>query len=578
MRIAVTGFSGEQPRVLPSLLPDPGAQEAWNVRLDDGGLTPVRKPRFETDVTPGHKTIYRHNGVWLSRADVVNFAPGPVAQDRLYFTGDGAPKMRVGGTDYPLAVPAPAGALTATAGGSGTGDVATRLYVYTWVTDFGEESEPCPISNEISWQSGITVTLSGFGAAPGGRNITKQRIYRSQTGSVGTFLYLIAERATSNADYVDTVPVDQFAEPLPSTNWNAPPDGLRGLVPLANGMMAAFVGRDIYFCEPWRPHAWPESYVQTVDFDVVALAAIDTDLFVMTKGQPYYVSGSHPSKMVAKRLPLNLPCINERAVVNLGFAVCYPTHEGLVSMTAGGGAQLVTANLFRKEDWAALSPQTAVAGQLGGRYVFFYDTFVNGRRSAGAFAIDLSGTAFLVRHDLQASACWYEITTSRLFFVEPNTGSVQEMHPTEGIPYILTWRSKEFIMPAPHNFGVLIVDSANKLTDADLAALEAERAAIIAALAAALPTSDLGAPVNAVAVNELPVAGDFYTPFIKPVGVDFEVIVIADGDVVGTIRTLDRPVRLPAGFMARVWEIGVRSNVSIKQFRLASTMADLMAA
>lgn len=576
MKLAITGFSGEQPRVLPTMLPDAGARVAWDVRLDDGGLTPTRRPAIVGTVTAGHRTIYRHQGNWISRAGDVHFAPGPVAQERLYYTGDGAPKMMVGVTVYPLAVPRPAGGLTATPSGSGTGDVFTRLYVYTFVTDFGEESEPAPVSNAMDWQSGQSVTVSGFAAAPAGRAITKQRIYRSQTGKQGTYLYLVGERAATTADFNDNVPVDAFQESLRTADWNAPPDDLQGLISMPNGMMAAFKGRDLYFCEPWHPHAWPEKYVLTMDRPIVGIAAIGSTMLVMTTGEPYVVAGSAPSAMVQTKMSMNLPCINARAIVNLGFAVCYPSHDGLVSMSAGGAPSLVTGNLFRREDWLELSPETAVASQLGQRYVFFYDTMQGTKRSAGAFAIDLSGAAFLVRHSIEASAAWYDIETSSLFFCPPGSPEINRLHPTEGVPNVLSWGSKEFLLPVPHNFGVLMVDTLAGLSVADQAALDDAFAEVLEDLAAAIPVSDLGAPVNAREVNAMLVGGDDFSALLAGArGPEFEAIIIADGRPVWTVRRLDVPVRLPGSFKARSWELSIRTNVSIKQVTLATSIADL---
>lgn len=113
-------FSGEIPRLLPRLLPDSGSQFAENVRLDDGGLTPVRSLRFEhaLDPTDDNTTIYKFGSTWLSWDTVVNAAPGPVATDRLYYTGDGVPKMRVGTDIYSLKVQYPTAALAATIGGA----------------------------------------------------------------------------------------------------------------------------------------------------------------------------------------------------------------------------------------------------------------------------------------------------------------------------------------------------------------------------------------------------------------------------------------------------------------------------
>lgn len=280
-KISLSQFSGEIPRLISRLLPNTAASYAENVRLDDGGLTPVRKSRQEhvfrgiSDI----KTIFKHGSTWLAWDKVVHAVPGPVATDRLYYTGDGVPKMRVGTTVYNLAVPMPSTALSVTVTGSGAGDVITRLYVYTWVTEFGEESEPCPISADATWQSGRTVTLSGFAATPTGRGITKQRIYRSQSSNqAGTDLFLIEERDASTANYVDTHAPDDFREVLPSRDWNAPPDDLAGLISLPNGMMAAFSGKELCFCEPYRPHAWPEKYRLTAAYPIKALAAYATTI------------------------------------------------------------------------------------------------------------------------------------------------------------------------------------------------------------------------------------------------------------------------------------------------------------
>ena len=81
-------FSGEIPKLITRLLPDSAAQIARNVRLDDGGLTPVRKSAEITAFsTPSDiQTIYKWGSTWLAWGTVVNAVPGPVATDRLYYT------------------------------------------------------------------------------------------------------------------------------------------------------------------------------------------------------------------------------------------------------------------------------------------------------------------------------------------------------------------------------------------------------------------------------------------------------------------------------------------------------------
>jgi hypothetical protein len=574
--IKLTGFIGEQPQIVPRLLPDTAAQEAYDARLDDGGLTPMRVSAKIADAgIADPKTFLRFDGAWLAFSSVVHAAPGPVAQSRLYYTGDGVPKMRVNDLVYPLAVPAPTAALTGTISGTGTGDAATRVYVYTWVTDYGEESEPSPASADVTWKASQTVTLSGFEAAPTGRNITKQRVYRSQTGQVGTYLYFIAERDVTTDDFIDNVAVNSFQEPLPSADWNAPPDGLSGLVSLPNGMMAAFVGRDLYFCEPWRPHAWPEKYVLTLDYEIVGLGAIGTALIVMTTGQPYYVSGNHPGAMASVKIEQNLPCINARGIVDLGFAICYPSYDGLVRVDASGGAAVVTANLFNRDKWLKLSPGTAVAAQVTGRYVLFYDTIdADANVFAGALFIDVGGTPYLIRSTDRVTAAWYDLSSTALYAVRRGTGDIYEIDPSTGALKTYYWRSKQFMLPAPHNFGAILIDSDAALTEEEVAKLQAQYDAALAANRVLIEAGPIDGEMNSHPINSHTLNGDILAP-LPNTDAGIEVSVIADGVIRATRTVANKALRLPSGFTARKWEIAAKGRVTITQITMASTIADL---
>ncbi|WP_246670734.1 hypothetical protein [Aminobacter sp. MDW-2] len=524
------------------------------------------------------KTIYKHLGAWLKWNTEVHAAPGPVATDRLYYTGDGKPKMRVGGAVYDLAVPRPAVALTATLGGAGAGDVVTRSYVYTWVTSFGEESEPCPASNEIAWKPGNTVTLSAFAATPGGRSITHQRIYRTQTGQSGTWFYLIAERAASAADFADTIPVDGFQEPLPSAFWNAPPDDLKGLISLPNGMMAAFAGSDLYFCEPWRPHAWPEKYSLGMSSPIVALGAIGTSVVVMTTGNPHLVSGSHPSTMQAAKMEANLPCINSRGVADLGFAIAYPSNEGLVAAKADGSIGIVSANLFDRDDWLALKPSTIIAGQIGGRYVAFYENVNDaGDLVGGALFLDIGPTPFLIRSSERAQAVAYEIETGALYFLRKSENNVYRLDAPNGVRQKQYWRSKPFVLTAPINFGAIQVDADMELSGHEKAINAAALAEIEAANAAILATGEAMGEVNDTPLNAFALNGDLLT-LLPEFGGNLNIGIYADGKLVAQIDRTNKPIRLPSGFKARKWEIDVYGDVQIEQIIVATTMDELKSA
>lgn len=567
-------FSGEIPRLLPRLLPESASQRAENVRLDDGGLTPIRKSRLDhtiegmTDV----KSIYKHGDDWLTWTTIVDAAPGPVAQDRLYFTGDGVPKMHVAGTDYPLAVPMPSTALTATLSGIGTGDIITRIYAYTWVTDFGEESEPSAASNEIDWQVGKSITLSGFGSTPTGRNITKQRIYRSQPSTAsGTDFFLIAERTASNSDFSDTVAVDDFAEVLPSRDWNTPPDGLTGLTTLPNGMMAGFVGKDLYLSEPYIPHAWPEKYALTMDYEIVALGVYGTTIVVMTTGQPYIVNGIAPDAMAQEKLELNLPCINVRGVVDLGYAVAYPSYDGLV-VVSGGQAAIATQDLMTRNAWLKTSPATFVASQYSGRYFASYSYLESdGTASIGTFIFDISGsTPFVLRGTARADACAYDIKTSALYMLMGN--QIFEWDALGQINEVMTWVSKEFVLPAPSSFGCAYIEAQEQLTPDQQAAIDAEVAAIQAENATIFAQDSIGGELNGATFGSHTINGDDLT---RTYPQEFVAATIyADGALICTVSDVNKVVRIPP-VRARRWEVKVNGTLEVAEIAMASTAREL---
>ena len=197
------------------------------------------------------------------------------------------------------------------------------------------------------------------------------RIYRAQTATTGTSLYFIEERAVSTANYVDVVASDKINEPLPSLDWDAPVDTLKGLVAMPNGMMAAHSGKKLYFCEPWRPHAWPEKYSLTTDYEIVGLGAFGNSLAVLTTGVPYLVTGTTPDTMAMEKLELNYPCLSSRGIEDLGYAVVYPSTDGLVSISASG-ANVITNGVFTRSAWERLRPYTMFSGQRGGRYFATY--------------------------------------------------------------------------------------------------------------------------------------------------------------------------------------------------------------
>lgn len=314
----------------------------------------------------------------------------------------------------------------------------TRVYTYTNVSKesgFEFESAPAEASPQIDVRLGQSVTLSSFAAAPAGYNTTHRRIYRATSG---VFLF-VDEITIAASSYNDTVTAESLGEELPSLTWLPPPADLKGLINLPGGIMAGFVGRDVYFCDPYRPHAWPIQYQQSLDYPVVGLGRIDTTLIVLTTGTPYLIQGSSPDSMVVVKSELQQACVSKRSIVSAGPAVLYASPDGLVSL-APSGSRVITEQYFTRDQWQAFfKPDSIHAYMHDMKYVAFYDNGV----VAGGFIYDMT-TGQLVLHDVYAEAGYQDLQIDKLFLAFADR-TVKVWQAGSAKSYV--WRSKKFTMP-----------------------------------------------------------------------------------------------------------------------------------
>ena len=316
----------------------------------------------------------------------------------------------------------------------------TRVYTYTWVNKeagFDFESAPAAASNPVDVRDVQAVNLSGFATVPGGEYVvTHKRVYRAVSG-VFLFVKEIEASATSVVD--DTKPAD-LGELLPTTTWAEPPQTLRGLINLPNGLMAGFSGRDIYFCNPYHPHAWPEENIQTIDYPVVGFGRMDTTLVVLTKGVPYLIQGTHPQNMAVVKSDLEQACVSKRSIVSIMGSVVYAAPDGLMMMSTGG-SRIITEKLFNFTQWQAYFIH---AYQHDNQYIAFYD---NGTQQGG-FIFDMKSGQFIL-HDIYATAGYQDIQRDKLFV----TFADRLVKPWGyGAAKSYIWRSKKFTMPQVMGF------------------------------------------------------------------------------------------------------------------------------
>jgi len=382
---------------------------------------------------------------------------GPIAGDtegKIYWTGDGAPKVATasmvtggGGATYPnnaytLGIPAPTIALSQ---GKIVGDsvdttqAESRAYVYTFVSGWGEEGPPSPASIVIDVEPSQSVSITGIPGIPNGAyNITHKRIYRTATGPTGTEFKYVGTILAAATTFDDTVATVDLGETMPSTTWDMPPENLHSLKLHPAGFMVGLSGKDVCLSMPYMPHAWPEGYRIPIDHTPIGIGIFGSSILVVTDSHPYVITGNDPAYMTKERLEINQACVSKRGIVDVGYAVAYPSPDGLI-VVGSGTAKNATENLYLREQWKAKVP----AGMFGA----FHDGKLYGFFAGETVVFDLTAEDAKTI-DLAPTAAYSDPETDTLYLmVDDDIVSFDTDQATAMAP--MTWRSKIFVAPAP---------------------------------------------------------------------------------------------------------------------------------
>lgn len=405
---------------------------------------------------------------------------------------DATPDLTTGivGIDrfYGLGVPAPTTALSVTPQNVPedvdglSREFRSYVYTYVWKVAGREmESRPSPPSTSegIYLESGSFLRLSGFqnpeyptnyGVASGvttplGMNFSDVsiRIYRSVGGE---FLLVnssddisIGGAPANIGNYDDNVASEDLGEPIPSNTWNLPPRRLRFLTNMSNGIIAGAVGKNVYFCEPYIPHAWPIAYSVSVDAPIVGMAALDTTLVVLTKERPYFIQGSSPDFMTVVQADANQSCVSERSIATMNGEVYFASPDGLLA-TSPRGTRNVTEQLFSYRQWNETFNVPSIHGYTQDqKYFGFHD--------AGSFIYDLP-TGQFVTTDVQAHAAYEDKRQDKLFYSKKVSNSPIAAW-GDGDNKRATWKSKVFGMPSEVSFGFIQLEAEDYFDDTGLA-------------------------------------------------------------------------------------------------------------
>ena len=332
-------------------------------------------------------------------------------------------------------------------------------------------------------QSGVVITVTtaiDHGYIAGDRvylnfisGLSVDGLYQIATTPSSTSFTVTADASfsTSGNLFVDNYSFIDTFDPLGLTNilitddFDAPPANLQGITAVQNNILAGFVGNELYFSEPAYPHAWPAKYKITLEYNIVALAAVAGYLFVMTEGYPYQFSGGDPATMSFARVDTLYPCLSKRGIVNMGYGVLYPTHGGLALYSPLSGGALITKALEDWDTWGiSLDPTTLDAE-------FFDDKYFGAHSTGGIiFERDDNIGGILTTFTYSPTAIYYDPPSGKLFYAAGTAGDIYEWNNLSQPNSVLEWKSKVLESKDFINLGAarVVADYINVSTDWDL--------------------------------------------------------------------------------------------------------------
>lgn len=631
MKLTFQQFSGIAPRIAPRLLPATLAQEALDVKLWSGELRPHYADTIIKYIPNHTQSIYRYKWKnkkynWLGWAKSVNVVKGPVYDDennRIYLmVNDGTgflvtdsslleDRDYINGLEskaYAVAIPEPGQSDIWVSGGTGSGDIESRSYVYCYVRqwsdgtiDVGKSSGPLKNNSDrsrytVDVRPGQVVDMSivdPIAHANGiGAGINKIYIYRSEVTSAGQALYSYVDqfdvntnRVTNNPaavwvangsyyKYSDSKPSTSLGEACPSIYWDPPVTGLKGLVSLQNGLFAAYKDSTIYVSDWNAPHAWPYEHTVTIDYPIVGLGSFGNTIVVCTEAAPVLITVTDPTKPTTRAIQENCPCVSAGSIVSTRNGVIFASTNGLVLINSASPT-FITEKIITQDEWLPLHPESLQAAFLNNTY---YGFFTNPTEKAAGFLFDLdSYTYSTVYNSIVSSGMVYTSQPTKIVYNDVEQSQLYVCCPLENktqyslnsfgtdsrINKSFRWRSKVNVSPQG-----LFTLSCAQVNFTKLSSLKPEPPVWEGRLA--------GSALGMVYVNKQPVNGWCKTNTIEL----YDKTVFnyyVDGKLRFTKNIVDsKPFRLPSGFRGETVEIELKSNSHVHSVILASSMGELV--
>lgn len=571
-------------------------------------------------------------GAWGKDVDIAAAPLSVDVEQRYYWTGDGEPRFATftnfPGSPYAIGIPRPTAKPTASHSG-GTGTAVSRIYCYTFFSALGEESGPSPSSDLATGRVDGTWAVAGMEAFPASSgtgsvshaagvstftntgnhwlrvgdevvigtqtvavsqvvspsvfrvlgNFTgstswarkapwntvgmKRRLYRS-AGTVATFQLVNDDVGVSFNDTLTDLQI--LGDELISQTWDPPPPGLKGMLALPSGAMVGFIGNQLRFSEPFQPHAWPPEYSAGTDYEIIGIAAYGSTVVAATAGNPYVFDGVDPASVTPLKVNNVWPCLAKRSLVSVGDGVLFATSYGL-AYVGSAGPNIWSAALYTVEEWEPLNPASMYSATAEGRVVVAY-TPENSETSILLF--NPGEQALLTKLAIPSTELYTDPRNGKLYIVDQSAINLFNSAEGEFLPF--TWKSKEFNLPAPVNYGAAKVDFTSAANAVDRANAQANYTADTGFNLAIINTGTLDHDYGGYAFGDVDMAGD---NLIEPrqSGLDTLTFTLFIDGVEKFTRTVldDTAFSLPSGYKSDRLAVQVSGTVRVRAIKLGET-------
>ncbi|KMV28538.1 hypothetical protein AB733_22935 [Photobacterium swingsii] len=392
--INLMAFAGERPKQAPRSLPNEYSTKALDCDYPVGNLEPYKKPKVISEkLSSVNKTIFKYEDKWWFKWESdVDVVLSPIDNDpwgRVYFTSKQGLRVTnnqifngkndLPAASFPLGVPSPKNGVngvvvppTPKPAKDEAEDDETRFYVFTYVTEQGEESAQSPLSNQLEIKypsSEVKITFPPQGKLPG--NVTKRRLYRSGTGGGVSDFYKVGDYNLATLNIIDKLEESELGETLQSRSFEPPNKAMNFLTLMPNGILVGGYKNNVCFSEPYLLHAFPPEYQQTTEHEIVAMESVSNLLLVGTKGYPWIFQGTSSDAMSGRKLESMQACVSKRSMRNIDNLIIYASPHGLCAFT-GDDVKLITSDVINSSQWEAMKPETIEAYYYDGKYLAFY--------------------------------------------------------------------------------------------------------------------------------------------------------------------------------------------------------------